>query len=62
MLENLQRRMFGGYQRASEAPGNFTPAPDPWSCGAGMEHIAAAEDLYAATVKEKIMDGAGGRG
>jgi hypothetical protein len=54
-LETTKKNVLEATKGLSEAQWNFKPAPDRWSVGQVMEHIAAAEDFLRTLDKEKVM-------
>lgn len=54
-LETTKKNVLEATKGLSEAQLNFKPAPERWSVGQVMEHIAAAEDFLRTLDKEKVM-------
>jgi hypothetical protein len=54
-LETTKKNVLEATKGLSEAQWNFKPAPERWSVGQVMEHIAAAEDFLRTLDKEKVM-------
>jgi hypothetical protein len=54
-LESTRKNVLEATKGLSEAQWNFKAAPDRWSVGQVMEHIAASEDFIRGMVVEKVM-------
>jgi hypothetical protein len=54
-LESTKKNVLEATKGLSDAQWNFKPAPDRWSVGQVMEHIAASEDFIRGMVVEKVM-------
>jgi len=54
-LESTRKNVLEATKGLSEAQWTFKAAPDRWSVGQVMEHIAASEDFIRGMVVEKVM-------
>lgn len=55
LLESSKKGVLAATKGLSPAQWNFKPAPDKWSIGECMEHIAAAEDFIRGSISENVM-------
>ena len=55
LLESSKKGVLAATKGLSAAQWNFKPAPDKWSIGECMEHIAAAEDFIRGSISENVM-------
>lgn len=54
-LESTKKGVLEATAGLSDAQWNFKSAPDRWSVGEVMEHLAAAEDLIRTMLEEQVM-------
>src|SRR6516162_10120098 len=58
-LEKTRSGVIKATQGLSPAQWNFKPATNRWSVAEVTEHIAAAEDLFMAMIRGKVMKAPG---
>jgi uncharacterized damage-inducible protein DinB len=58
-LEKTREGVLAATKGLSEAQWNFKPATNRWSVAEITEHIAAAEDLFMAMIRGKVMKAPG---
>ena len=54
-LESTRDTLLAETAGLSDAQWNFKPAPDRWSVGEVVEHLAAAEDFLMTMVRDQVM-------
>jgi hypothetical protein len=55
-LESTKKGVVDATKGLSDAQWNFKPAPDRWSIGEVMEHLAAAEDMIRGMDQDQVMN------